>query len=97
MSEQKRIEIKVQADPVAQEGVYSNFAKITHTADEVTLDFLYINFDPPFGRLRARVILSPGHAKRFLGALGDNLQKYEASFGPIAPPMQPPPDLGLIQ
>jgi hypothetical protein len=97
MSEQKRIEIKVQADITVQEGVYSNFAKITHTADEVTLDFLYVNFDPPFGRLRTRVILSPGHAKRLLAALTENLQKYETNFGPITTPMQPPPDLGLIQ
>jgi hypothetical protein len=97
MNQQKKIEIKVQAEAAVQEGIYSNFAKITHTSDEISLDFLYINFDPPFGRLRARIILSPGHAKRFLAALGDNLQKYEASFGPIHTPTQPPPDLGLIQ
>ncbi|HEX9636618.1 MAG TPA: DUF3467 domain-containing protein [Acidobacteriota bacterium] len=97
MNEKKRVEIKVQADLPVQEGAYSNFAKIGHTADEVTIDFLYINFDPPFGRLRSRIILSPGHAKRLLAALNDNLQRYESSFGPIVTPVQPPPDLGLVQ
>jgi hypothetical protein len=97
MSENKRVEIKIQADSQVQEGVYSNFAKIAHTAEEVVLDFLYVNFDPPFGKLRARVLLSPAHAKRLLGALAENLKKYEASFGPIPTPAGPPPDLGLVQ
>jgi len=31
------------------------------------------------------VILSPGHIKRVIAALEDNLRKYEEQFGPVRP------------
>jgi hypothetical protein len=38
---------------------------------------------PPAGAVTARVIVSPGHMKRILAALQDNIAKYENSFGTI--------------
>jgi hypothetical protein len=38
---------------------------------------------PPTGAVTARVIVSPGHMKRILEALQDNISKYENTFGAI--------------
>jgi len=45
------------------------------------LDFLMVA--PPAGTVTARVIVSPGHMKRILRALEDNILKYEMAFGTI--------------
>jgi hypothetical protein len=43
----------------------------------------------------ARVIVSPGHMKRILEALRDNLSKYEQAFGPIQKAEEPRGKIGL--
>ena len=92
-----QVQINIRCDEHISQGVYSNFAKISHTEDEFTIDFIYINPDPPFGKLQSRIITSPGHAKRFLIALQDNILKYESSFGEIKVPPKPPGDIGYLQ
>jgi hypothetical protein len=44
-------------------------------------------------------IISPGHAKRLWRALGENIARFEAQFGPIreAPSAAPPPNVGFVQ
>ena len=37
-------------------------------------------------QVRSRVILAPEHAKRLLGALQENIMRYEQSFGTIKIP-----------
>ena len=74
-------EIKVNFSPHLQGGVYSNNMFVTHTKEEFILDFLMVV--PPAGAVTARVIVSPGHMKRILEALQDNISKYEKTFGPI--------------
>ncbi len=37
----------------------------------------------PKAKVKSRIILTPQHAKRLMGALKDNIQKYEAQFGKI--------------
>jgi hypothetical protein len=74
-------EIKVNFPPHLQGGVYSNNMFVTHTKEEFILDFLMVV--PPAGAVTARVIVSPGHMKRILEALQDNISKYEKTFGPI--------------
>jgi len=32
---------------------------------------------------RGRVVVTPGHLKRIIGALEDNLKRYEANFGDV--------------
>ncbi|OGL42122.1 MAG: hypothetical protein A3C43_08650 [Candidatus Schekmanbacteria bacterium RIFCSPHIGHO2_02_FULL_38_11] len=91
------VQINIRCDEHISQGVYSNFAKIAHTEDEFTIDFIYINPDPPFGKLQSRIITSPGHAKRFLMALQENITKYENNFGEIKVPTKPPGDIGYLQ
>jgi len=37
----------------------------------------------PKAKVKARIVLTPEHAKRLLFALGDNVKRYEESFGMI--------------
>lgn len=80
--------VTVQADAAITPGVYSNLAMVTHRKEEFVFDFLFVQ--PQGGQqgeavaqLRSRVIASPGHTKRVLRALEENVRRYEAQFGPI--------------
>jgi uncharacterized protein DUF3467 len=80
------IQVKLTDDILG--GVYSNSMQVTHTREEFVLDFMSIF--PPAGKVNARVIISPGHMKRIILALQDNLRKYEAQFGAIHEAPEPP-------
>lgn len=80
------LNIKITDDEL--KGRYSNLVRITHTREEFIFDF--INYVPPQGAVTARVIMSPGHAKRLTQALAHNLQGYEAAFGMIHEASEPP-------
>lgn len=82
-SDGQAAQIQIKASDEALRGVYSNMASISHTQEEFVLDFL--NVFPPAGTLNSRVIVSPGHMKRIVAALADNLAKYEAQFGAVKP------------
>ena len=68
-------------------GVYANNMAVTHTAEEFIMD--YIMIAPPAGVVRSRIVVSPGHMKRILQALKDNLDKYEQKFGPVETAEEP--------
>ena len=70
------------SEDVAQ-GVYSNLAVITHSSAEFVLDFVRIMPGVPKAKVKSRIILTPEHAKRLMGALQDNIKKYEAIHGKI--------------
>ena len=74
-------EIKIKFSDDVLRGVYANLMQITHTREEFVLDFA--NVFPPQGIITARVIISPGHLKRIVKALGENMKKYEGKFGPV--------------
>ncbi len=74
-------EIKINFPEKIQGGVYSNNMVVAHTKEEFVLDFIMVA--PPTGSVTARVIVSPGHMKRILEALKDNIAKYEMTFGTI--------------
>jgi hypothetical protein len=44
----------------------------------------------PKAKVRSRIILTPQHAKRFLKALGENVQRFESAHGEIKDYEQPP-------
>ncbi len=74
-------EIKINFPEKIQAGVYSNNMVVTHSKEEFVLDFIMVS--PPVGTVTARVIVSPGHMKRIVDALKDNVSKYESLFGTI--------------
>ena len=68
-------------------GVYANNMFIAHTREEFILDFMMIT--PPVGAVTARVVTSPGHMKRMVAALTENLKKYESKFGKLTEAPEP--------
>ena len=74
-------EIKIQLPQDKQGGVYANNMFVMHTREEFIMDFIMAV--PPAGTVNARVITSPGHVKRIIAALQENLRKYEAAYGEI--------------
>ena len=72
--------------PPDLEAVYSNMARITHSPSEFIFDFAQMLPGLKAPAFKSRVLLSPLSAKLIYKALGDNLAKYEASFGEIKLP-----------
>ena len=81
-------EIKISLSDETAGGTYSNLAVIAHNQHEFIMDMIFAH--PPTGRVNARVIMSPSHAKRFLVALQENMSLYEKKFGPIKDLPEPP-------
>ena len=100
MEEQpKQLQVQIKADEKELLGQYANLAMIHHTAEEFTLNFIYVFPNVAQGKLVSSIIVSPGHAKRLLQALAENITRYEAQFGKIreAAGPQPPPSVGFVQ
>jgi hypothetical protein len=75
-------------------GVYSNFMQVSHTKEEFVLDFIMMM--PPVGSVTSRVIISPGHMKRMINALAQNIAKYEEKFGKLTAAEEPvKPQMGF--
>lgn len=93
MSEQKdknKNQINIEIDDVTAEGTYANLAIINHSVSEFVVDFVSIMPGRPKAKVKSRIILTPQHAKRFLKALNDNVQRFENSHGEIKDYEQPP-------
>jgi len=75
----QQINIKITDEVLG--GKYANMMQVAHTKEEFILDFM--NVMPPNGIVNARIITSPGHIKRIVKALDENLKKYEATHGKI--------------
>jgi len=84
---QQQVQIKATDDKL--KGEYSNVIQIIHTKEEFVMDFL--NIFPPTGTLNSRIIVSPGHFKRMVKAMDENLRKYESSHGTIEASEAPQP------
>ena len=94
--EEKAMQIQMQADEQGLQGKYSNLVKVTHTNEEFWLDFIMILPEPRVGRLLARIIVSPAHAKRITRVLQENVRKYEETFGPIKETSEPAPKVEIV-
>lgn len=74
-------------------GEYANAMQVSHNKEEFLLTFF--NIIAPGGRVTAKIISSPGHLKRMIAALDDNLKKYEAQFGPVEQAESPKNSIGF--
>ena len=81
MEENKQIQLEIK--PEIAKGNYSNLAIISHSHSEFVIDFATMLPGLPKPDISNRILMTPEHAKRLLGALQDNLQKYENQFGKI--------------
>ena len=82
-SDKKNKQLKIEIDENVGQGEYVNFAIVTHSAAEFVMDFIRILPGLTKSKVKSRVVISPMHAKTFLAALKDNVEKYEKKFGEI--------------
>jgi hypothetical protein len=84
--EQKQQGLQIELTPDVAQGEYVNFAIITHSSSDFIIDFARVLPGLPKANVKSRVILAPEHAKRLLGALQENIMRYEHEFGAIKIP-----------
>jgi hypothetical protein len=76
-------QLNIEISEEIAEGSYANLAIITHSHAEFVIDFVNVMPGTPKSKVKSRIILTPQHAKRFMKAMTDNIDKYEALNGPI--------------
>jgi hypothetical protein len=76
-------QINIELGEKEAEGIYSNLALISHSPAEFVIDFTRMLPGVPKTKVYARLIMTPQHAKSFLKAMGENIEKYEKQFGEI--------------
>jgi len=85
MTEQPTVpnQLNIEISEEVAEGTYANLAIITHSHAEFVIDFVNVMPGTPKSKVKARIILTPQHAKRFMKAIAENVDKYESVNGPI--------------
>lgn len=76
-------QLNIEISEEIAEGSYANLAIITHSHAEFVIDFVNVMPGAPKSKVKSRIILTPFHAKRFMKALIDNVQKFETANGTI--------------
>lgn len=87
--------LQVKIDDETLKGHYANMMQVAHNREEFMLDFM--NIFPPAGVVVSRLYLSPGHIKRMVRALQENLKSYEQNFGQISEAEAPSPSFGFAE
>lgn len=88
--QKKDKQINIELDEKTAEGIYSNLAIINHSVSEFVVDFISMMPGAPKAKVKSRIVLTPQHAKKFLKALSDNVQRFENAHGKIKDYEQPP-------
>jgi hypothetical protein len=74
-------QINIELTEEIADGTYSNLAIIQHSNQEFVVDFIKVMPGVPKAKVKARIVLTPQHAKRFMRAMADNLRKFESMYG----------------
>jgi len=85
-NQNKNQQINIELDEKVSSGEYANFVVVTHSPAEFVLDFTRILPGVPKAKVHSRIVMAPQHAKAFLGALNDNIKKFEDKNGQIKMP-----------
>nr|WP_205512444.1 DUF3467 domain-containing protein [Longitalea arenae] len=80
---QPQNQLNIEISEEVAEGEYANLAIITHSHAEFVIDFVNVMPGTPKSKVKSRIILTPQHAKRFMKALTENIQRFEAANGKI--------------
>lgn len=76
-------QLNIEISEEVAEGHYSNLAIITHSHAEFVIDFVNVMPGTPKSKVKSRVILTPQHAKRFMKAITEYVNRFEAINGKI--------------
>ena len=82
-NENKENQLEIELSEEIAEGLYCNFAIITHSPHEFVTDFIRMMPGVPKSKVKTRVIMTPEHTKRLTMALMENIRKFEEQFGEI--------------
>lgn len=74
-------------------GEYTNIAQINHNEEE--FQFMFANIMGGNGKVVAKLITTPGHFKRMIAAMTENLKKYEEKFGSVKQAEQNEKEIGF--
>lgn len=75
--------LEILIEPEQQAGVWANFAQVSHTIHEFTLDFVRLDPTRPTGIVVARVSVSPLLISELIDALQDNWSKFADKSMPV--------------
>lgn len=67
---------------------YANIAIISHSPEEVVLDFAQTLPGKEEAQVVSRVVMTPRNAKMLLKALENNIKTYEENFGLLVFPQE---------
>lgn len=76
-------QLNIELPEKVADGIYSNLAIITHSNAEFVIDFIRMMPGVPKAKVKARILLTPQHAKRLAMALNENIARYESVHGKI--------------
>jgi len=76
-------QLNIEISEEVAEGSYANLAIITHSHAEFVIDFVNVMPGTPKSKVKSRIIFTPPHALRFMKALSENIQRFEAGNGKI--------------
>ena len=79
MAMDQKVQIKASDEDL--KGRYANIVMVSHTKEEFVLDFIQNAL--PAAQLISRMVVHPGHAKRILHALNEQVKQYEKTFGEL--------------
>ncbi len=72
---------EIQINDPIQGGEYANIAWLNHNEEEFQL--IFGNIAGQSGKIVSKIMTTPGHFKRIISAMTENLKKYEEKFGPV--------------
>ena len=82
-NKQQPAQLNIEISEEVAECNYSNLAIITHSHAEFVIDFVNVMPGTPKSKVKSRVILTPQHAKRFMKALTEYVNRFEQLNGKI--------------
>ena len=81
--QQQKKQVQINTGDEIVRGRFTNSMLISHNAEEFIIDWLLNS--PSGAHIVSRLIVTPGHIKRIISALQENLQQYEYQFGSVTP------------
>jgi len=73
---------EIYMDPSQMAGVWANWAQVSHSEHEFTIEFVRLESTAPRGIVVSRVSVSPLFVTQLIDALNENWQKYAAKALP---------------
>lgn len=74
-------QVPINTSDEMSRGRYSNNMYVAHSPEEFMIDWLLTS--PTGTHLVSRIIVTPGHMKRIINVLTENLTRYEQRFGSV--------------